>query len=86
MAPLWRFTRNRYGRAVYDALARVGITATVMDEYVRSLDTPPEPPRYRVERCAPAAVASLVLLALVTVSFLAAYRRERLLELTSALS
>lgn len=59
MPALWRFTRNRYGRAVYDALARLGITATVMDEYVRSLDTLPDPPDYRVERCGAEAVNSL---------------------------
>ncbi|WP_136603492.1 GNAT family N-acetyltransferase [Salinigranum halophilum] len=39
MTQLWRFTRNRYGRAVYDTLARAGITATVMYEYVTNLDS-----------------------------------------------
>jgi ribosomal protein S18 acetylase RimI-like enzyme len=39
MAGLWRFTRNRYGRAVYDALTARGVTATWMCEYVRRLDT-----------------------------------------------
>jgi len=38
---LWRVTRNRYGRAVYDALTDAGITATVMTEYVRSLTGSP---------------------------------------------
>ena len=38
MPRLWRLTRNRYGRAAYDALARVGITATVMYEYVADLE------------------------------------------------
>lgn len=38
MLPVWRVTRNRYGRAVYDALERVGITATRMYEYVAPTD------------------------------------------------
>lgn len=41
MPQLWRLTRNRYGRAVYDALARVGITATEMIEYVTALEDAP---------------------------------------------
>lgn len=41
---LWRLTRNRYGRAIYDFLAQAGITATAMREYVADLpdDTTPE--------------------------------------------
>jgi GNAT superfamily N-acetyltransferase len=31
--PLWRLTRNRYARRVYDALAAVGVTATRMVEF-----------------------------------------------------
>jgi GNAT superfamily N-acetyltransferase len=31
--PLWRLTRNRYGRSCYDWLARRGVTATRMYEY-----------------------------------------------------
>lgn len=38
MAGLWRFTRNRYGRAVYDALTARGVTATWMCEYVRDFE------------------------------------------------
>jgi GNAT superfamily N-acetyltransferase len=34
MPNLWRLTRNDHARRVYDALKRVGITATRMDEYV----------------------------------------------------
>lgn len=44
MGPLWRLTRNRYGRAVYDRLGRRGVTATRMYEYVaparEALDVP----------------------------------------------
>lgn len=63
MPQLWRLTRNRYGRAVYDALARVGVTATVMIEYRSRLadggagvSGGPAP---AVERCAPERVAGL---------------------------
>ncbi|WP_424001312.1 GNAT family N-acetyltransferase [Haloarcula salina] len=62
MTGVWRLTRNRYGRAVYDALARAGVTATWMYEYVRPLDAPmerPEPTAFTVEVCAPPRVASL---------------------------
>lgn len=38
MSELWRVTRNRYGRAVYEALKTVGITGTVMYEYSKELD------------------------------------------------
>jgi len=38
MVRLWRLFRNRYGRAVYDALGRAGVTGTAMYEYVRTLD------------------------------------------------
>jgi GNAT superfamily N-acetyltransferase len=41
---LWRLTRNRYGRRVYEALGRVGVTATRMYEYVTG---PTEPPSDR---------------------------------------
>lgn len=37
MAGLWRLTRNRYGRALYEALTERGVTATWMSEYVRPL-------------------------------------------------
>lgn len=40
MVSLWRFTRNRYARAVYDALQAVGITATRMYEYQVRVDHP----------------------------------------------
>ena len=46
MIPLWRFTRNRYARAVYDALQAVGVIATRMYEYGIDLDrtrVPPDP-------------------------------------------
>ena len=41
MVELWRLTRNRYGRACYDRLRAMGVTATVMTEYVAALDGPP---------------------------------------------
>lgn len=66
MVELWRLTRNRYGRAVYDALGRAGITATEMIEYVRPLEgtasTPPFDSGDRpcsIERCEPDRVAAL---------------------------
>jgi len=62
MTRLWRLTRNRYGRSVYDALGRAGITATWMYEYTRSLAEPiPDSAdtEVSVERCDPARVASL---------------------------
>ncbi|RLM53571.1 GNAT family N-acetyltransferase [Halobellus sp. Atlit-31R] len=34
----WKLTRNRYGRALYDALEGIGVTATVMYEFARALD------------------------------------------------
>lgn len=34
---LWRLTRNEYGRAVYDALAKRGVTGSLMYAYARSL-------------------------------------------------
>lgn len=47
MVPLWRLTRNRYGRALYEALAAAGVTATKMYRYEASVDAasrrnPPE--------------------------------------------
>jgi GNAT superfamily N-acetyltransferase len=39
MFDLWRLTRNDHARRLYDALKRVGITATRMYEYVAPLDT-----------------------------------------------
>lgn len=36
--PVWRLTRNRYGRAAYDALAAVGVTATKMYLYRTEVD------------------------------------------------
>ncbi|MBV0902521.1 GNAT family N-acetyltransferase [Haloarcula salina] len=62
MTGAWRLTRNRYGRAVYDALARAGVTATWMHEYTRPLDSPVErtaPTGFTVVVCAPDRVASL---------------------------
>jgi GNAT superfamily N-acetyltransferase len=40
MPELWRLTRNDHARRLYEALKRVGITATRMYEYVAPLDTP----------------------------------------------
>jgi GNAT superfamily N-acetyltransferase len=62
MPQLWRLTRNRYGRTAYDALARLGLTATVMIEYVATLegatfDT--DDGSYSVEVCEPGRVAPL---------------------------
>lgn len=34
---LWRLTRNEYGRAVYDALAKRGVKGSLMYVYARSL-------------------------------------------------
>ncbi|QRV13675.1 GNAT family N-acetyltransferase [Haloterrigena salifodinae] len=65
MPRLWRLTRNRYGRAVYDALARRGITATEMIEYVAELEDAPaadggaQRSAYAVETCDPSTVAAL---------------------------
>lgn len=62
MTRLWRLTRNRYGRTVYDALARAGVTATWLYEYTRSLAEPISDPTdtgIAVERCDPARVAPL---------------------------
>lgn len=63
MPQLWRLTRNRYGRAVYDALSRIGITATVMIEYVTLLDPGSRPEAGddspTVERCDPARIRGL---------------------------
>lgn len=40
---LWRLTRNRYARALYDALGRAGVRVAKMDAYVLPADrTPPE--------------------------------------------
>jgi GNAT superfamily N-acetyltransferase len=65
MFDLWRLTRNDHARRLYDALKRVGITATRMYEYVAPLDTveanreppagvvvaPRSPDSLRVEAC-----------------------------------
>lgn len=64
MPELWRLTRNRYGRAIYDALARIGITATVMYEYQAALDGTRDPSAtgdrsFSIEQCEPAEVAPL---------------------------
>lgn len=63
MPRLWRLTRNRYGRAVYDALARIGVTATVMIEYVATLSDRERAGRadrsYALEVCDPDRVAAL---------------------------
>lgn len=40
---VWRLTRNRYARALYDALGAAGVRAAKMDAYVLPADrTPPE--------------------------------------------
>ncbi|SEP21520.1 hypothetical protein SAMN04487948_12218 [Halogranum amylolyticum] len=39
MLPVWRVTRTPYGRAVYETLERVGLTATRMYEYVAPTET-----------------------------------------------
>lgn len=64
MVQLWRLTRNRYGRAIYDALDGVGITATVMYEYVAKLADYEDSSRtaangYTIEVCEPARVGGL---------------------------
>lgn len=38
--PLWRLTRNRYTRRLYDGLAGVGITVSRMVEYVADVQDP----------------------------------------------
>jgi GNAT superfamily N-acetyltransferase len=40
MIPLWRVTRNRYARRVYDTLDAVGITATSMLEFEADVAAP----------------------------------------------
>lgn len=56
---LWRLTRNRYGRAVYEWLADRGVTATRMYEYRRKLSETPPPtlPDIEVAGVAPDAVS-----------------------------
>ncbi|MFC7076010.1 GNAT family N-acetyltransferase [Haloarcula halophila] len=61
---LWRLTRNRYGRAAYEALGRLGVTATSMIEYVATLEgeqdeTPRDGNELTVEQVQPDRVASL---------------------------
>lgn len=41
--PLWRVTRNEYGRRVYETLADLGIKVAKLDQYVRDLSTVPGP-------------------------------------------
>lgn len=43
MTGLWRLTRNRFARRVYDRLAAVGVTATRMIEYEADLETTDAP-------------------------------------------
>jgi len=62
MVELWRLTRNRYGRACYDRLQSLGLTATVMTEYATTLDGTPQKPAespLTVERSDAASVAPL---------------------------
>ncbi|MFB6297075.1 MAG: GNAT family N-acetyltransferase [Salinirussus sp.] len=40
---LWRLTRNRYGRELYDALDAAGVKASLMIEYRRRVSEPEEP-------------------------------------------
>jgi GNAT superfamily N-acetyltransferase len=52
--PLWKLTRNRYGRAAYEALSARGVTATRMYRYRRDLTgelpdpSPPDGVRFAV--------------------------------------
>jgi GNAT superfamily N-acetyltransferase len=41
--PLWRVTRSRPARELYDALTEVGVTATQLYQYERSLDASVDP-------------------------------------------
>ncbi|WP_424019204.1 GNAT family N-acetyltransferase [Halorientalis pallida] len=41
--PLWRLTRNAYGRQMYEALADLGIKVAKLDQYVCDLTTVPDP-------------------------------------------
>ncbi|MFC7139305.1 GNAT family N-acetyltransferase [Halosimplex aquaticum] len=62
MTGLWRLTRNRYGRTVYDGLAAVGVTATWMREYVadpKSVPSPDPPSGVSVGEVDPSRVAAL---------------------------
>jgi len=62
MVKLWRLTRNRYGRACYDWLQAMGVTATVMTEYVATIADGPERPGEQpvsVEHCVADRVAPL---------------------------
>jgi ribosomal protein S18 acetylase RimI-like enzyme len=61
---LWRLTRNRYGRAVYDTLAKLGVTATSMIEFGVDLDADRDRSTgnrggLTVEQCNPDRVAAL---------------------------
>lgn len=60
---LFRLTRNRYGRQVYDRLRDAGLTATWMTEYVREPlpagDEPPSCPNGSVDVVAPGFVDPL---------------------------
>jgi ribosomal protein S18 acetylase RimI-like enzyme len=40
---LWRLTRNRYGRRLYETLDAAGLTASLMVEYRRPAADPPAP-------------------------------------------
>ncbi|MDS0279324.1 GNAT family N-acetyltransferase [Halomicroarcula sp. S1AR25-4] len=61
MVELWRLTRNRYGRAVYDRLAAAGVTATLLSEYVAdpAAVDPSGSESVSVEVCDPARVSEL---------------------------
>lgn len=62
MVELWRLTRNRYGRACYDRLQALGVTATVMTEYVATLSSGSATPAgssLTVEPCEGGRVTSL---------------------------
>lgn len=41
--PLWRLTRNEYGRLLYETLADLGIKVAKLDQYARDLSVVPEP-------------------------------------------
>jgi GNAT superfamily N-acetyltransferase len=60
MGGLWRLTRNRYGRRLYEGLAAAGLRAAVLVEFRRSTEgvDPPAVDGLRFERTPPGAATA----------------------------